>query len=61
MLREADGRSISNIRIRSRSPLVLPPQCYFSRPDTSGRYISILTGPRTADAGLTRLSISEHG
>ena len=40
--------------------LVLSPQCYFSRPDFSGRYIAILTGPGIDDPRLTRLSISEH-
>jgi hypothetical protein len=39
---------------------VLPPQCYFSRPNISGRYIAILTGPGVDDPDLTRLLISEH-
>lgn len=40
--------------------IVLPPQCYFSRPDIRGRYIAILTGPGSDDPELIRLSISEH-
>ena len=49
----------SNPLTKARS-IVLPPQCYFSRPDIPGRYIVILTGPGIDDPGLTRLSISEH-
>jgi hypothetical protein len=40
--------------------IVLPPQCYFSRPDLRGRYVAILTGPGIDDPSVTRLSISEH-
>lgn len=41
------------------APLASSPQCYFSRPNLPGRYISVLTGPGS-DVGRTLLSISEH-
>jgi hypothetical protein len=39
--------------------LVVPPQRYFSRPETSC-YVAIRTGGGIDDRSLTRRSISEH-
>jgi hypothetical protein len=40
-------------------PLAAAPNCFFTRPDLEGRYVSILTGPGAEVGGPTRLLITE--